>query len=156
MEQIHKLLKGEESVFADKPPAFKACFDLSVSLELFENNFKGLAFSFLDEQCMKDTSNRRLQVDSSSALVIDSVLTYCTVNKLDDLASKIMKVYCISPWKNSMLHPTVMTGRKDFPNYNWSLFSSTFRSPVTMPKVPIRPTESEKNANVRIVKALGV
>lgn len=154
VEQILQVVKDEESVFVDQP-TYKVCFDVSVALELFENGFEQRAFSFLDNQNESSRPNR-IQLDSNSAIIVDSVVTYCIMNRLDGLASKLMKTYCLSPWENSILYPTVMSKRKDYPNHNYNLFARTYRLPAVSLKKPIKPTEPFKHSNMRIFKLLNV
>ena len=155
VDQILQVLRDEESVFVDQQPAYKSCFDVQVALELFESGFKQLALSFLDGQ-NESSRFKRLQLDANSAVIVDSALTYCIMNNLDDLASKLMQTYCLSPWENNTLYPTVMSRRKEYPNYNYNLFSKIYRLPAVTPKTPIRPSEPYKHSNMRVFKLLNV
>ncbi len=129
---------NSQSMFLELDQSMKLCFILLVTLELFCHNHQQEAKNFLTSQY---SSSERLILNRTSQIIADSVLTYCIVNEMVELADLIMDLLDVRPWHQHAIYPSVIAKSAQFKNRNWFIFANSFKEKSEPKDVPIRPQD---------------
>ena len=140
MQSVENLIRTEgTSVFSDKDAVLKFTFDLCVTLELYLAGHKETSMKFFSDQ--NKLTGSKLEIDDQCQVIADSILTYCVVNKHDDLASFILRNVVILGWYQSATYPDAISERDQFAHKNWYLFCNQFRRPTKVYRADVTKGE---------------